>query len=216
MVGSYSFSKNVKEIFYWCFPTLLILFSLPCYSCCAPFDLGWLSSLFWGHHCYLLLILFPLQSPGYSSLSLFLTLRLSFISWLLRQVTSSQTKCWVTDWLLTLNLISPLLLLYHCTTAQERCWELLVVGNIASWWSWPHWVKIWAQHISLVFHRWTYAFHFSQLFSTLTQSLFEECFSLTMCDLCSAGYSRTLVTNIPFWDIRLLLILCRWGFFLIL
>lgn len=67
MVGSYSFSKNVKEIFYWCFPTLLILFSLPCYSCCAPFDLGWLSSLFWGHHCYLLLILFPLQSPGYSS-----------------------------------------------------------------------------------------------------------------------------------------------------
>lgn len=154
---------EAREIFCWCFP-------LPHSSCCTPFHLRWLSSLPWGHHYYLGLILSLHSSPylGMFPLSLFQILRLPGISWLQSSLTPpKQNGCY---WFILTPSGVPLWLLF---SLPSRCIAALLlrrgVGNSQQWevplpdggLRRPHWVKVWAPHISLVFHHWTHAVLFS-------------------------------------------------------
>lgn len=132
--------------------------------------------------------------------------------WLLRQFASSQTKCWVTDWLLMLSLISPLLLLYHCTTVLLRG----SVGNtsVVSWWrsvltplSWnmgtAYFPSVSSLNLCLLFFSVLLYSHSGFIWGVLL-------FNLVWPVICRL-FKDTIDPNITFWDIRLLRILCSMG-----
>lgn len=195
---------EAREIFCWRFP-------LPHSSCCTPFHLRWLSSLPWGHHYYLGLILSLHSSPylGMFPLSLFQILRLPGLSWLQSSLTPpKQNGCyWFISyafWCSPLTVIFPPLSLHCCAAAQERCWKLPAVGSATSWRRSapsPLSQSVGTAYFPSVSSLNPCRSFLSQLFSTLTEALFEECFSLATCDQCFAGHTRTLLTQIHLFEI---------------
>lgn len=100
------------------------------------------SSLFWGHHHYLLIILSPPQFPCLEMvpLSLFHTLSLFFIHWLIQVICLFQNKMFITDLFFRLNLsflavfLFPLLLLMTALLHRKRCLKVLLTRSVTCCW----------------------------------------------------------------------------------
>lgn len=143
--------------------------------CCSPsvfhavlFYIMWLEIAFfllYGHYYHFLIVisLHLASSSRYGFSKSVQIPRLFFISWLIEQFASSETKCLsliFLCWTLFFYLFyfpSPLAILqYYCR--GRSVWSP-VSGSITSWWwsneglCWPHWVEIWSQsHNSPMFY----------------------------------------------------------------